>query len=103
VAYPNIWLVERYVPSRGRDDLKRLADETQAAVRMLRARDVEIFHLGSTLIPPDETCFCAFTAPTKQAIDQLNDFVEAPSLRIAAGVHLRSVEPLGPHSRWPPS
>jgi hypothetical protein len=91
MGYANVWLVERYLETANDDRLQRLAMQTANAVRTLRSREIQIAHLGSTLIPDEQTCFCVFLASTPEAIASLNALVDAPCVRTVAGLQMEAL------------
>jgi hypothetical protein len=86
MTYRSVWLVERYLRAPGEQALQNLTAQTAAGIRSLRARQIEIDHLSSTAIAPEETCFCLFSAPSEGAITALNDLVDAPTVRVVSAL-----------------
>jgi hypothetical protein len=86
MTYQYVWLVERYLRAPSEETLQSLATQTAAGIRSLRARRIEIEHLGSTAIAPEETCFCLFSAPSERTVEALNDLVKAPTLRVVSAL-----------------
>ncbi len=60
------YLVERFVPA------SKLATLAEALARADFASR-RVGHLGSLSLPGDETCLCAFQAPTPRAVTTAND------------------------------
>ena len=60
------FLVERYVPSTS------AADVDAATARLDRMTDGRTRHLGTLLIPDEETCLSLFEAPEPAAVEIVN-------------------------------
>jgi hypothetical protein len=78
------FLVERYLPGLTQDALVALA---ASAYGTQPARSVEsgslVSWLGSTALPEEETMFCVFRAPSREAVQALNELALAPYERIS--------------------
>ena len=60
------FLVERYVPSMSADDIDA------ATARLDGMADAETRHLGTLLIPGEDTCLSLFEAPEQVAVETVN-------------------------------
>jgi hypothetical protein len=49
---------------------------------------VAVCHVGSTIVPGDEACYCQFEAPSEAAVAEANRRAHAPFDRIVAAVSL---------------
>lgn len=63
-----MFLVERYWHGAGPDDVHRIAASLAAAARNGGAAR----HLGSTLIPGEDSIFCWFAAADRTSVAELN-------------------------------
>ena len=63
------YLVERYLPGATNDDVVSAAERVEAATVQMTAEGISVRYLGSAFIPADETCFCEFEAPTREAVE----------------------------------
>lgn len=61
------FLVERYVPSMS------VADVDAATARLDGMADAETRHLGTLLIPGEDTCLSLFEAPEQVSVETVND------------------------------
>jgi Nickel responsive protein SCO4226-like len=77
-----VWVVERYMPCASPARLAALVAATRAAGRHATA----VTYLGSVAVPADEMCFCAFAAPSREAVEALVERVGVPWLRIVDAV-----------------
>ena len=75
------YLVERYLPGLS-------ADEVQTAIRRLRTvveqmtRGTVIRYLSAAYIAEEESCFCQFVAPSREAVILANQRATFPFARI---------------------
>lgn len=81
-----IYLVERYLPDAGDDELRALVARLEDACARLCADGTPIRYLDTTFMPEEESCFCRFEAPSLHAIALLNRLANAPFARICAAV-----------------
>ena len=66
VAIVGLYLVERYVPSLG-------PEQIAVAVGRLATLDApDVSHLWTVLIPSEDTCLSLFAAPSPQAVEEVN-------------------------------
>jgi hypothetical protein len=85
-----IYLVERYLPDIGWDELRSLADRLEDASARLTADGMPVRYLDSTFMPEEESCFCRFEAPSLHATALVNRLASAPYARICAAVTFSS-------------
>jgi hypothetical protein len=83
-----IYLVERYLPDVGHEELRELAARLEAASAAARADGTPVRYLDSTFVPDEESCFCRFEAPSVEAAALVNQVASAPYARITAAVAL---------------
>jgi hypothetical protein len=86
-----VYVVERYLPGVSAEELERLIERLGRATRELRREGTPIRHLGSTIVPHDEACFCQFEAQAEQAVVEANRRAKAPFDRIVPGVAVASM------------
>ncbi len=67
-----MFLVERYLPLVGLDDLAAVVASVARACDEQRNAGARLRYLHSTYIPDDETCFCAFEAASAHDVNLLN-------------------------------
>jgi Nickel responsive protein SCO4226-like len=77
-----IFLVERYLPGLTEDALTALAVRLMTAGRTICATGTAASWLGSTALLAEETTFCAFVAPSGDAVRALNRLAAAPYERV---------------------
>jgi Protein of unknown function (DUF4242) len=83
-----IYLVERYLPDAGSDELSSIVDRLEDASSRLRAAGVDVRYLDSTFMPEEESCFCRFEAPSLRAAVLVNRLARAPYARITEVISL---------------
>jgi hypothetical protein len=83
-----VYVVERYVPGFVPSELERMLDRLDRAAEGLLREGVAVRHLGSTIVPGDEACYCQFEAPSEAAVAEANRRADAPFDRIVAAVSL---------------
>ena len=81
-----VYVVERYVPGLVRSELERMLERLDRA-----AEGLAVCHLGSTIVPGDEACYCQFEAPSEAAVVEANRRAQAPFDRVVAAVALLPV------------
>ena len=81
-----IYLVERYLPDIGADELRALAGRLEHASATLCRDGTPVRYLDTTFMPEEESCFCRFEAPSLHATALLNRLANAPYARICAAV-----------------
>ena len=74
-------LVERYLPGRDRAWL-------EAALTRIPKDRHGVAYLGSTYVPSDESCFCAFEAPDAEDVRLVNELAEVPFARITGAYEI---------------
>jgi len=81
-----IYLVERYLPDFGADELRSLAERLERASATLCREGTPVRYLDSTFMPEEESCFCRFEAPSLHVTALVNRLAHAPYARICAAV-----------------
>ena len=82
------YMVERYLPGVGEEELDAAIGRLNAAVAQLQAQGVAVRYLGSTFAPEDQYCFCLFTGPSPAAVQEANERASFPFARIVPAVHI---------------
>jgi hypothetical protein len=82
------YMVERYLPGVGEEELYTAIGRLNAAVAQLRAKGIAVRYLGSTFAPEDQYCFCLFTGPSPAAVQEANERAGFPFARIVPAVHI---------------
>jgi hypothetical protein len=82
------YLVEHYLPDATADDAATAAEQVEAATEQMAAEGIPIRYLGATFVPADETCFCEFEAPSREAVEWANARAKVPFARILPTVRL---------------
>jgi hypothetical protein len=82
------YMVERYLPGVGGEELGAAIGRLNAAVAQLQAQGVAVRYLGSTFAPEDQYCFCLFTGPSPAAVQEANERASFPFARIVPAVHI---------------
>ncbi len=85
-----VYVVERYLPDVSPEELERMIERLGRVTRELQQEGTPVHHLGSTIVPDDEACFCQFEAPSEQAVVEANRRADAPFDRIVSGVAVAS-------------
>jgi hypothetical protein len=86
-----VYVVERYLPGLVPSELERMLDRLDWAAEGLLREGLAVRHLGSTVVPGDEACYCQFEAPSEAAVAEANQRAHAPFDRIVAAVSLLPV------------
>jgi hypothetical protein len=81
-----VYLVERYLPSAHLGDLAAAVERT--ARMAVEAAGSGPSYLSSTFLAEEETCFCRFEAPDREAVAELNRRADFPFDRIVDAVDL---------------
>jgi hypothetical protein len=82
------YMVERYLPGTGEEELHAALGRLQAAAAQLQAEGVAVRYLGATFAPADQYCFCLFTGPSPAAVQEANARAEFPFARIVPAVQI---------------
>ena len=61
-----VYVVERYLPGLVPSELERMLDRLDRAAEGLVREGLAVRHLGSTIVPGDEACYCQFEAPSRR-------------------------------------
>jgi hypothetical protein len=61
-------MVERYLPGVTAEELDEAGERLAAAARHLATEGVDVRYAGSTFLPEEESCFCAFEAASADAV-----------------------------------
>lgn len=67
------FFVERYWPGVTDDLFQAAIARLEDALDVLRASGIAVRHLGSTLVPDEESVFCLFEAANQDAVIELNE------------------------------
>ena len=86
-----VYVVERYLPGLMRSEFERMLERLDRAAEGLLSEGLAVCHLGSTIVPGDEACYCQFEAPSEAAVVEANRRAQAPFDRIVAAVALLPV------------
>ena len=81
----NLFLVERYVPASGLDQLAAAVHRVAHRCGEHRRASVEVEYVHSIYIPEEDTCFCVFRAPSTDAVREVNDAEAFAIDRVSAG------------------
>lgn len=79
---PRLYVVERYLPGIGPDELRANAERLAAAAAELATGGKDIHYLGSTFVPGEESCFCRFEASSERLVDEACRQADFPYARI---------------------
>jgi Protein of unknown function (DUF4242) len=82
------YMVERYLPGIGEEELHAAIGRLNAAAAQLQTQGVAVRYLGSTFAPEDQYCFCLFTGPSRAAVQEANERASFPFARIVPAVHI---------------
>lgn len=93
---PSIFLIERYLPVTGLDDLAAAVARVQRACAANRAIGLDLHYLHSTFIPEEDTCFCVFQASSPAAVRAVNEAAGFALDRISAAVRLDTLPSQSP-------
>ena len=83
-----VYVVERYLPGLSRDLLRGLSNLQQLG--NLTGEDSDVRYLDSTIVLPDEACYCRFEGPSEAAIADANRRAGLPFDRIVPAVTVNS-------------
>jgi hypothetical protein len=87
------FLVERYLPGLTQEVVALLAGQLRNAAVEISQSGSPISWLGSTALLEEETMFCLFRAPSREAVVVLNQRASAPYERIAEAFFIDSQQP----------
>jgi hypothetical protein len=87
------FVVERYLPSTGPEQLASLLDEVRRAARTMTEAGVPIRLVESLHLPSDETCFSLFDAPSEEALAETHRRAGISFDRIVPAVHVDDLPP----------
>ena len=82
------YMVERYLPGIGQEELHAAMGRLKAAAAQLQAEGVAVRYLGSTFAPEDQYCFCLFTSGSPAAVQEANARAQFPFARIIQAVQI---------------
>jgi hypothetical protein len=82
------YMVERYLPGVSEEEVHAAIGRLQAAAAQLQAEGVAVRYLGSTFTPEDQCCFCLFTSPSQEAVQEANQRAQFPLARIVPAVRI---------------
>jgi hypothetical protein len=85
------YLVERYLPSAHLGDLAAAVERTARLAGATGPPDGPRY-LSSTFLAEEETCFCRFEAPDREAVAALNRRADFPFDRIVEAVDLLPID-----------
>jgi hypothetical protein len=83
----DLYLVERYLPGATDDVVAIAAERVAAASERMTAEGIPVRYLGTTFIPADETCFCAFEARSQETVEWASERANVPFARILPAAH----------------
>ena len=83
-----VFLVERYVPGLTRDEVTALAARLERGARRIRRNGMPVAWVGSAALLAEETTFCLFRAPSRDAVLAVNELASAPFERIIEVVYV---------------
>lgn len=83
-----VFLVERYVPGLTRDEVTALATRLERCARRIRQNGTPVSWIGSAALLGEETTFCLFRAPSRDAVLAVNEVASAPFERIIEAVYV---------------
>ena len=82
------YAAERYLPGISPGQVLDVARRVKRSAAQTAAAGTPVRYLQSTFLPSDETCYCLFQAPSKDAVRQANDRAQIPFDRIIEVVHV---------------
>jgi hypothetical protein len=83
-----VFLVERYVPGLTQDEVTALAARLERGARRIRRSGTPVSWVGSAALLGEETTFCLFRAPSREAVLAVNELASAPFERIIEAVYV---------------
>jgi hypothetical protein len=83
-----IFVIERYLPGLTPPQVTELADRLVTGSRRVRRSGVSVSWLGSTALLGEETTFCLFRAPSREAVLAVNELAFAPYERIIEALYV---------------
>ena len=81
-----VYVVERYVPGLGQDDLLDSLERLRVATDKLRGEGASVRYVGSTIVAEDEACFCQFEASSETVVAEANRRAGMPFDRIVSAL-----------------
>jgi Protein of unknown function (DUF4242) len=84
-----VYLVERYLPDFGHEEVRLLVGRLRAASEQMSAAGTAVRYLDSTFVPEEESCFCRIEAASADIAAQVNRIADAPFARISAALTFR--------------
>lgn len=86
------YMVERFLSGMTAPDLRAAAARAKLEAAKMTEEGIAVRYLESTFSEEDETAFCLFEGPSREAIREVNIRARIPYERIAEVVHLRAEE-----------
>jgi hypothetical protein len=76
------FMVERYLPGFRPEEVERATRRLRAAAAELAGAGEPLRYLGSTFVPEEESCFCAFEGDSREAVARVCERAQVPFARI---------------------
>jgi hypothetical protein len=95
VDSPLVFVVERFVSAASLAQVRADTERVAAAACELEREGVSVRHLGSLLVPADETAFCLFEGESVEAVRLANERAAVGYERIAEAVHVQADQAKG--------
>jgi Nickel responsive protein SCO4226-like len=86
------YLVERFLVGMTAPDVRAAAARAKLETARMTEEGTAVRYLGSTFSIEDETGFCLFEGPSREAIREANVRAAIPFERIAEVIHLTAEE-----------
>lgn len=89
------YVVERYLPGLAQSELVQSLKRLSQAIGELRDEGTSVRYLGSTIVPGDEACFCAFQGPSEASVAEVSRRAGLPFDRIVPALALPAMKGTG--------
>lgn len=86
------YMVERFLPELTAPDVRAIAAKAKHEAILMTEEGTAVRYLESTFSMEDETGFCLFEGPSREAIREANARARIPYEHIAEVIHLSAEE-----------
>lgn len=76
------YLVERYLPGLSADEVRAAIRRLRTVVGQMTEEGTTIRYLSGAYVAEEESCFCQFIAPSREAVAVANERAAFPFARI---------------------
>jgi hypothetical protein len=86
------YMVERFLPEMTAPEVRAIAAKAKHEAILMTEEGTAVRYLESMFSVEDETGFCLFEGPSREAIRETNARAQIPFVRIAEVIHISAEE-----------